>query len=160
METAVIKSPLGYLKLQASDKGLQRCSILNQEEAISCLNCGISPFLEEVIQQLHQYFDGERETFDIDFDLQGTAFQKKVWMALTTIAYGKTLSYSELAIQLGDLNAIRAVASANGKNPIGIIIPCHRVIGSDGSLTGFAWGIDKKQWLLEHESNVKQLSLF
>jgi len=160
METAVIKSPLGYLKLQASDKGLQRCSILNQEEAISCLNCGISPFLEEVIQQLHQYFDGERETFDIDFDLQGTAFQKRVWMALTTIAYGKTLSYSELAIQLGDLNAIRAVASANGKNPIGIIIPCHRVIGSDGSLTGFAWGIDKKQWLLEHESNVKQLSLF
>jgi len=138
METAVIKSPLGYLKLQASDKGLQRCSILNQEEAISCLNCGISPFLEEVIQQLHQYFDGERETFDIDFDLQGTAFQKRVWMALTTIAYGKTLSYSELAIQLGDLNAIRAVASANGKNPIGIIIPCHRVIGSDGSLTGFA----------------------
>jgi len=160
METAVIKSPLGYLKLQASDKGLQRCSILNQEEAISCLNCGISPFLEEVIIQLHQYFDGERETFDIDFDLQGTAFQKRVWMALTTIAYGKTLSYSELAIQLGDLNAIRAVASANGKNPIGIIIPCHRVIGSDGSLTGFAWGIDKKQWLLEHESNVKQLSLF
>ena len=160
METAVIKSPLGYLKLQASDKGLQRCSILNQEEAISCLNCGISPFLEEVIQQLHQYFDGERETFDIDFDLQGTAFQKRVWMALTTIAYGKTLSYSELAIQLGDLNAIRAVASANGKNPIGIIIPCHRVIGSDGSLTGFAWGIDKKQWLLEHESNFKQLSLF
>ena len=160
METAVIKSPLGYLKLQASDKGLQRCSILNQEEAISCLNCGISPFLEEVIQQLHQYFDGERETFDVEFDLQGTAFQKKVWMALTTIAYGKTLSYSELAIQLGDLNAIRAVASANGKNPIGIIIPCHRVIGSDGSLTGFAWGIDKKQWLLEHESNVKQLSLF
>jgi len=160
METAVIKSPLGYLKLQASDKGLQRCSILNQEEAISCLNCGISPFLEEVILQLHQYFDGERETFDIDFDLQGTAFQKRVWMALTTIAYGKTLSYSELAIQLGDLNAIRAVASANGKNPIGIIIPCHRVIGSDGSLTGFAWGIDKKQWLLEHESNVKQLSLF
>lgn len=160
METAVIKSPLGYLKLQASDKGLQRCSILNQEEAISCLNCGISPFLEEVILQLHQYFDGERETFDIDFDLQGTAFQKRVWMTLTTIAYGKTLSYSELAIQLGDLNAIRAVASANGKNPIGIIIPCHRVIGSDGSLTGFAWGIDKKQWLLEHESNVKQLSLF
>jgi len=160
METAVIKSPLGYLKLQASDKGLQRCYILNQEEAISCLNCGISPFLEEVILQLHQYFDGERETFDIDFDLQGTAFQKRVWMALTTIAYGKTLSYSELAIQLGDLNAIRAVASANGKNPIGIIIPCHRVIGSDGSLTGFAWGIDKKQWLLEHESNVKQLSLF
>ena len=90
----------------------------------------------------------------------GSDFQKKVWNELTNIPFGKTISYSELALKLGDLKAIRAVASANGKNPIGVIIPCHRVIGSDGSLTGFAWGLDKKQWLLEHESKYKQLSLF
>ena len=160
MHIAVIKSPIGYLKLEASETGLKSCSILSEKEAMSCVNCGLSPFLEDVIEQLQDYFKGDRETFEIEFDLEGTDFQKRVWNALTTIPFGKTISYSEFALQLGDLKAIRAVASANGKNPIGIIIPCHRVIGSDGSLTGFAWGIDKKQWLLEHESNYKQLSLF
>lgn len=160
METAVYKSPIGYLKLTASNTGLQSCSILSNEERISCHNCGLSPLLDDVIQQLDSYFKGERESFDIEFDLQGTEFQKRVWNELKKIPFGKTLSYSEFSIQLGDLKAIRAVASANGKNPIGIIIPCHRVIGSDGSLTGFAWGVHKKQWLLEHESKYKQLSLF
>lgn len=160
MHIAVVKSPIGYLKLEASDIGLKSCSILSEEEAMSCFNCGLSPFLEDVIEQLQEYFKGDRESFEIEFDLEGTDFQKSVWNALTTIPFGKTISYSEFALQLGDLKAIRAVASANGKNPIGIIIPCHRVIGSDGSLTGFAWGIDKKQWLLEHESNYRQLRLF
>lgn len=160
METAVVKTPIGYIKLTASEKGLQQCSILSQEETMSCLNCGLSPLLDDVIQQLNDYFEGDRESFDIDFDLMGSDFQKKVWNELTNIPFGKTISYSELALKLGDLKAIRAVASANGKNPIGVIIPCHRVIGSDGSLTGFAWGLDKKQWLLEHESKYKQLSLF
>jgi len=160
MHIAVIKSPIGYLKLEASEIGLKSCSILSEKEAMSCVNCGLSPFLEDVIEQLQDYFKGDRESFEIEFDLEGTDFQKRVWNSLRTIPFGKTISYSEFALQLGDLKAIRAVASANGKNPIGIIIPCHRVIGSDGSLTGFAWGIDKKQWLLEHESNYKQLSLF
>ncbi len=160
MHIAVIKSPIGYLKLEASDIGLKSCSILSEEQAMSCINCGLSPFLEDVIEQLQEYFKGDRESFEIEFDLEGTDFQKRVWNALTTIPFGKTISYSEFALQLGDLKAIRAVASANGKNPIGIIIPCHRVIGSDGSLTGFAWGIDKKKWLLEYESNYKQLRLF
>lgn len=160
MHIAVVKSPIGYLKLEASDIGLKSCSILSEEQAMSCINCGLSPFLEDVIEQLQEYFKGDRESFEIEFDLEGTDFQKRVWNALTTIPFGKTISYSEFALQLGDLKAIRAVASANGKNPIGIIIPCHRVIGSDGSLTGFAWGIDKKKWLLEYESNYKQLRLF
>ena len=160
MHIAVIKSPIGYLKLEASEIVLKSCSILSEKEAMSFVNCGLSPFLEDVIEQLQDYFKGDRESFEIEFDLEGTDFQKRVWNSLTTIPFGKTISYSEFALQLGDLKAIRAVASANGKNPIGIIIPCHRVIGSDGSLTGFAWGIDKKQWLLEHESNYKQLSLF
>lgn len=160
IHTAVIKSPIGYLRLEASDIGLKRCSILSDEEAMNCANCGLSPFLEDVIEQINEYFNGERESFEIEFDLEGTDFQKKVWNALTSIPFGKTISYSEFALQLGDLKAIRAVASANGKNPIGIIIPCHRVIGSDGGLTGFAWGIDKKKWLLEHEGQAKQLSLF
>jgi len=160
MHIAVVNSPIGYLKLEASDIGLKSCSILSEEQAMSCINCGLSPFLEDVIEQLQEYFKGDRESFEIEFDLEGTDFQKRVWNALTTIPFGTTISYSEFALQLGDLKAIRAVASANGKNPIGIIIPCHRVIGSDGSLTGFAWGVDKKQWLLEHESNYKQLRLF
>ena len=90
----------------------------------------------------------------------GTEFQKKVWRQLETIPFGKTLSYLELSKQLGDVKAIRAVANANGKNPLWIIIPCHRVIGSDGSLTGYAGGLYRKQWLLNHESEYKQQSLF
>ena len=91
---------------------------------------------------------------------EGTEFQKKVWNALVKIPYGKTLSYLEFSKQIGDPKAIRAVANANGKNPIWIVVPCHRVIGSDGSLTGYAGGIDRKKWLLNHESYAKQQTLF
>ena len=116
--------------------------------------------MEDCVFQLQEYFDGKRKAFDIKLNPEGTDFQKKVWNRLLEILYGKTLSYLELSKQLGDVKAIRAVANANGKNPIWIIIPCHRVIGSDGSLTGYAGGLSRKQWLLEHESPYKQTSLF
>ena len=110
--------------------------------------------------EVNEYFDGKREVFTLDLNPEGTDFQKKVWDALLTIPFGKTTSYLELSKTLGDVKAIRAVAAANGKNPLWIIVPCHRVIGSDGSLTGYAGGLHRKQWLLEHESPFKQTSLF
>lgn len=101
--------------------------------------------------QLEEYFEGKRVEFDLPLDLQGTDFQKRVWNELLTIPYGKTVSYKELSIRLGDVRAIRAVAAANGANPVSIIVPCHRVIGSDGSLTGYAGGLWRKRWLLDFE---------
>src|SRR2546423_3376006 len=102
-------------------------------------------------QELAEYFAGTRRTFDIPLDPPGTPFQRRVWDALRAIPYGTTLSYSELARRLGDLRATRAVGAANGKNPIPIIVPCHRVVGANGALTGFGGGLDRKRWLLEHE---------
>ena len=116
--------------------------------------------LEDAAYQLQEYFEGKRQNFTLELNPQGTDFQKRVWQALLEIPYGKTVSYLELSKTLGDVKAIRAVAAANGKNPLWIVVPCHRVIGSDGSLTGYAGGLHRKKWLLEHESPVKQQSLF
>jgi methylated-DNA-[protein]-cysteine S-methyltransferase len=110
--------------------------------------------------QLSEYFEGNRTQFDVKLNPKGTDFQKRVWVQLQEIPFNKTISYQEMANRLGDPKVIRAAASANGKNPIAIIIPCHRVIGSDGSLTGYASGLHRKKWLLAHENPVKQQSLF
>lgn len=116
--------------------------------------------IEIALNQLAEYFEGRRTQFELKLSPKGTEFQKKVWNQLMHIPYGKTQTYQQIANQLGDPKAIRAAATANGKNPISIIIPCHRVIGSDGSLTGYAGGLHRKKWLLEHESPVKQGVLF
>ena len=116
--------------------------------------------LQEAVLQLQEYFDGSRTEFSFKMAPNGTDFQKKVWQQLLAIPYGTTLSYLDLARQLGDVKAIRAVAAANGKNPLWIAVPCHRVIGSDGSLTGYAGGLWRKKWLLEHENPSDQTSLF
>ena len=110
--------------------------------------------------QLNEYFTGNRKTFNLKLNPQGTEFQKKVWEALQNVPYGKTITYLEQSKVLGNVKAIRAVAGANGKNPISIVIPCHRIIGSDGSLTGYAGGLWRKKWLLEHENPTTQQSLF
>ncbi|WP_338357692.1 methylated-DNA--[protein]-cysteine S-methyltransferase [Yeosuana marina] len=157
METCIIKSPLGYTKIVGDFNGISSVTVLNSEEKITDI---IPVELEDCAIQLKEYFEGERKQFDLKLNPQGTDFQKKVWDKLLEIPYGKTLSYLELSKQLGDVKAIRAVANANGKNPIWIIIPCHRVIGSNGSLTGYAGGLQRKQWLLEHESPFKQQRLF
>ena len=157
METAYIKTPLGIAKLVGNEEGISEFIVLNSEEVVTDV---IPEELEDAVYQINEYFEGKREVFNLDLTPEGTDFQKKVWKALEEIPFGKTTSYLELSKTLGDAKAIRAVANANGRNPLWIIVPCHRVIGSDGSLTGYAGGLHRKQWLLEHESPYKQQSLF
>jgi len=157
MEECIIHTPLGFTKITGDDDGIASITVLNSEEKLTDI---IPESLQDCVYQLQDYFEGKREQFDLKLNPQGTDFQQTVWKQLQTIPYGKSMSYLELSKQLGDVKAIRAVANANGKNPIWIIIPCHRVIGSDGSLTGYAGGLARKQWLLNHENPYKQQSLF
>ena len=155
--TAYYKTPLGTAKVIGNNEGIMSISVLDDEmfSTITIPEC-----LQDCVTQLDEYFNGSRKEFHLKLNPQGTDFQKKVWTELLNISFGKSRTYLEQSKKLGDVKAIRAVASANGRNPIWIIIPCHRVIGSDGSLTGYASGIWRKKWLLEHESGVKQQSLF
>ncbi len=157
METAHMATPLGIAKLEGDEHGLCAVSVLNSDLPLDPI---IPEVLEDAVYQLQEYFEGKRKDFSLVLNPQGTAFQKRVWEALQHIPFGRTVSYLELSKTLGDVKAIRAVAAANGKNPLWIIIPCHRVIGSDGSLTGYAGGLHRKKWLLEHESPVQQQRLF
>jgi methylated-DNA-[protein]-cysteine S-methyltransferase len=157
MENCILNTPLGFAKLEGDENGVSSLTVLNNDDAVSNI---IPEVLEDAVNQLNEYFKGERKTFSLKLNPEGTDFQKRVWDALLTIPFGKTTSYLQLSKDLGDVKAIRAVASANGKNPLWIIVPCHRVIGTDGSLTGYAGGLQRKQWLLEHESPFRQQSLF
>lgn len=156
METAYLKTPLGIAKISGDENGITEISVLDNGE----VSKKIPAVLKEAAKQLQDYFDGKRTTFDFKRNAQGTEFQQKVWNALLEIPFGKTVSYMDITKKLGDVKAIRAVASANGKNPLWIVVPCHRVIGTDGSLTGYAGGLWRKKWLLEHESPSAQQSLF
>lgn len=156
METAYIKTPLGTAKIIGDAEGISVISILSEGE----ISEKIPTVLKEAIQQLNEYFDRKRSEFTFKMNPTGTEFQQKVWQELRIIPFGKTISYMDLSKKLGDVKAIRAVASANGKNPLWIVVPCHRVIGTDGSLTGYAGGLWRKKWLLEHESPAPQQSLF
>lgn len=153
----IIASPVGNLKITGNKFGLSEIIFLGSEGEISG---EIPENLKEVVRQLKEYFNKERTGFNLKLQPKGTDFQLKVWKALEEIPYGKTISYADLANRLGNPKVIRATASANGKNPIPIVIPCHRVIGSDGSLTGFSGGLHRKKWLLEHENPVTQQRLF
>lgn len=157
MESCIIKSPLGYTKISGDQDGITSVTVLNSEENITDI---IPETLQDCVYQLNEYFEGTRKQFSLKLNPKGTDFQQNIWRLLQTIPYGKSLSYLNLSKKFGDVKAIRAVANANGKNPLWIIIPCHRVIGSDGSLTGYASGLHRKQWLLNHESPVKQQLLF
>lgn len=156
METAFIQSPLGITKIVGDADGISIISILSEGE----ISTKIPKNLKECVSQLQEYFNGQRQGFDFKLNPQGTDFQQKVWQELLKIPFGKTMSYLDLSKKLGDAKAIRAVASANGRNPLWIVVPCHRVIGTDGSLTGYAGGLWRKKWLLEHESPSRQQSLF
>ncbi len=151
------KTPLGTAKIVGDKNGIQSVAVLDDEIVTSTET---PKCLQTCVQQLDEYFNGTRTEFNLKLNPQGTDFQQRVWKELLNIPYNKTRTYLEQSKQLGDVKAIRAVASANGKNPIWIIIPCHRVIGSDGSLTGYASGLWRKKWLLAHENPVKQQSLF
>jgi methylated-DNA-[protein]-cysteine S-methyltransferase len=155
-QTAYIKTPLGTAKISGDENGISQISILQEGE----ISTKIPKNLKEAVSQLQDYFEGKRNDFDFKLNPQGTDFQQKVWQELLNIPFGKTISYLDLAKKLGDPKVIRAAASANGKNPLWIVVPCHRVIGADGSLTGYAGGLWRKKWLLEHENPTNQQSLF
>lgn len=155
---AVIQTPLGLTIIKGNEAGLTSISVLDADMVAPSL--AIPDGLKPAVEQLHEYFSGTRKAFQLKLNPQGTDFQKSVWRELVNIPYGKTISYLELSRRLGDVKAIRAVAAANGQNPFWIVVPCHRVIGRDGSLTGYAGGLWRKKWLLEHESPYKQQSMF
>lgn len=156
METACIKTPLGIAKIIGDENGISVISVADEGEVSNT----IPAVLQEAFLQINDYFEGKRTDFDFKLNPKGTEFQQKVWKGLLEIPFGKTCSYMDLSKKLGDVKAIRAVASANGKNPLWIVVPCHRVIGTDGSLTGYAGGLWRKKWLLEHENPTTQQSLF
>ena len=146
--TSYLDSPLGIIKISCTDTEVTAIAFTEAQKEDGHSN-NLSQTVE---QQLVEYFDGTRKTFDFPFQQSGTLFQSKVWDLLHQIPYGKTLSYKDLSKQYGDLKAIRAVAAANGRNNIAIVIPCHRVIGSNATLTGYAGGLWRKKWLLDHEA--------
>ncbi|PJJ10052.1 methylated-DNA-[protein]-cysteine S-methyltransferase [Flavobacterium sp. 1] len=156
METAYIKTPLGIAKIIGDENGVSEISVYNE----GTVSAEIPTVLQDAVLQLNDYFERKRTDFDFKLNPKGTEFQQKVWKALLEVPYGKTRTYLEQSKLLGDVKAIRAVASANGKNPLWIVVPCHRVIGTDGSLTGYAGGLWRKKWLLEHENPTAQQSLF
>ncbi|MBP6871796.1 MAG: methylated-DNA--[protein]-cysteine S-methyltransferase [Bacteroidales bacterium] len=160
-------SPIGMIRLEISGRGLAGLEFSDLSETPS--RCIKTPshstetpshsnqMESRIIRQLDEYFSRKRKVFDLELDLQGTDFQKQVWMELLKIPYGRTITYKELSIRLGNPGVIRAAGAANGANPVSIIVPCHRVIGSDGSLTGYAGGLWRKKWLLDFESDEKFL---
>ena len=166
MQIAFINSPLGITKIVGDENGISLICFASSSKALVSIleDCELSTtipnLLEEPVKQLNEYFEGKRTDFTFKLNPKGTDFQQKVWKGLLEIPFGKTISYLDLSKKLGDVKAIRAVASANGKNPIWIVIPCHRVIGTDGSLTGYAGGLWRKKWLLELENPTNQQSLF
>ncbi|MDM7862172.1 methylated-DNA--[protein]-cysteine S-methyltransferase [Alteromonas sp. ASW11-36] len=149
-----LTTPIGLLAISANQNGMTEIVFVDEPSA------AVKPnnHTQAAKAQLQEYFDGERQTFDLALSAQGTTFQQQVWQALLSIPYGSTASYLDIATQIGNLNACRAVGAANGKNPLGIVVPCHRVIGSNGTLTGYAGGIERKQWLLSLEQG-QQLDL-
>lgn len=161
------QSPIGVIRIDISEKGIKGLVFMDPTETPSqFVEMESRPGQMEsreiemesrIKTQLDEYFAGKRTSFDLPLDLQGTEFQLKVWNELLKIPYGKTISYKELSLRLGNLLAIRAAGAANGANPISIIVPCHRVIGSDGSITGYAGGLWRKKWLLELESGTAEL---
>ena len=150
-------SPIGTLEITATEAGIS--SLFFVEETVE-INTDKTQILIEAEQQLTAYFEGGRSNFDLKLDLQGTEFQLKVWSKLLEIPYGTTISYLQLAKRIGNVKSIRAVGGANGRNPISILVPCHRVIGNNGDLTGYGGGLWRKEWLLKHENNLFGKELF
>ncbi|MEO0495228.1 MAG: methylated-DNA--[protein]-cysteine S-methyltransferase [Actinomycetota bacterium] len=155
-----IDSPIGQLTLVASDDGLRKILWADQsDEAGDAEFDDGHPVLAAASTQLAEYFAGDRAEFDLPLDLVGTDFQKEAWLALASVPYGETTSYGEQAERIGRKGAFRAVGAANGKNPVPIVLPCHRIVGSDGSLTGFAGGLGVKQRLLALEQDQQSLDI-
>jgi methylated-DNA-[protein]-cysteine S-methyltransferase len=162
METlAYLYSPLGMLALSGSDAGLHTVRFLDHEDAAPTAAAEVAMCLQEPMRQLKAYFGGELREFSLTcVPTTGTEFQRQVWAALASIAHGRTASYLAIAKLLNNPKSVRAVGAANGQNPLAIVWPCHRVVGADGSLTGYAGGLVRKRWLLDFERPSQQGSLF
>jgi methylated-DNA-[protein]-cysteine S-methyltransferase len=147
-------SPIGLLKIGGTDLCITELSFIDNREQLQYGEPGVSDIIHHCTEQLIEFFAGRRKNFDIPVYQDGTAFQQAVWNKLLDIPYGKTISYRDLAQRMGDAKVIRAAANTNGRNKIAIIVPCHRVIGTDKSLTGYSGGLWRKKWLLQHEFRV------
>ncbi len=152
MYQASLDSPLGPVTVISDGEAICQVSF-DQEPAVDTTSCAV---LDRALEQLEAYFQGRLQQFDLPLRPKGTAFQQQVWQQLTAIGFGKLASYGDIARAIHNPKGVRAVGMANSRNPLGIIIPCHRVIGSNGTLTGYAGGLDKKVWLLRHEGSWQQ----
>lgn len=166
LTSTVVDSPLGALTVIVSDVGVRAIAWPDDDasrvpavDAAGPAGSEPSPIADEAARQLREYFAGDRTDFDLPLDPRGTDFQLAAWTALRTIPFGETVSYAEQADRLGDRGKARAVGAANGRNPISIVVPCHRVVGSSGELTGFAGGIEAKRFLLDHERRIAGTTL-
>jgi methylated-DNA-[protein]-cysteine S-methyltransferase len=151
MPVTYYKTPVGIAQITEDDGFISRIHIMDEECKVEPTT---SPLLNEAMRQLDEYFAGTRKAFDFPIKQEGSEFQQQVWQELLKIDYGKTISYGQQSQQMNSPLAIRAIAAANGRNNLWVVVPCHRVIGSNGSLTGYAGGLWRKQWLLEHEAKV------
>lgn len=151
---AYYRSEIGLIEITGTDKAIESVNFVNKKSTPSP---EAPPCLKECVEQIDEYFKGRRKKFTIEIQLQGTDFQKKVWKQLMKIPYGKTVSYKDIAASIGNKKAVRAVGGANNRNNIGIIVPCHRVIGSNGDLVGYGGGLWRKEWLLRHEKAAAEI---
>ncbi|MGG3956720.1 methylated-DNA--[protein]-cysteine S-methyltransferase [Anoxybacillus sp. FSL W8-1294] len=151
MEKHVVyyESPIGWLQIVGTNEGIERIDVVERGED---QNEKVAEPLMQSLEELEQYFQKKRTSFSMPLKLVGTPFQLRVWEALQTIPYGQTVSYADIAKQIGQPKAVRAVGNAVGNNPITIVVPCHRVVRTGGGLGGYAWGIERKKWLLAHET--------
>lgn len=158
LTSQTIASPVGDLRLVATDQALVAVLWPNERQGRVTFACepiaGSNDVIETTRRQLDEYFAGTRRTFDVPLDARGTEFQQLVWASLSEIPYGETATYSKQAAAIGRPRSVRAVGAANGRNPLSIVLPCHRVVAADGSLAGFAGGLETKRWLLDHEAAV------
>ena len=153
------EAPFGVLTVVGSDLGIRYVMFNNDAhpkplERLHISDSEIHESVNDAMNQLEEYFDGSRRDFELPLDLQGTEFQVAAWNALAEIPYGRTASYGQQAASIGRPKAVRAIGGANGRNPVAIVLPCHRIVGADGSLTGFGGGIEVKKWLLDHEQSM------
>lgn len=149
MHIAHYRSPIGIIRIEETEGNISSIVVLDEEVEVLQPTSAITKL---AVQQLHEYFAGKRSTFDFPHQQSGTPFQQQVWQELSKVGFGKRQSYLQLAEQFGNPLAIRAIASANGKNKLWIVVPCHRIIGKNGELTGYAGGLWRKKWLLQHEA--------
>jgi len=151
---AYYSSEIGLIEVKGTEEAILSVNFVDDK---SMGSPDVPPCVKECVEQIDEYFKGKRKKFTIEIQLQGTDFQKKVWKQLMKIPYGETVSYKDIAVSIGNKKAVRAVGGANNKNKIAIIVPCHRVIGSDGDLVGFGGGLWRKEWLLRHEKVTAEI---